>query len=299
LQSSLTCIDMLNEAIETAGGPPNLLVALENASIETVGYLMKHPTIDLICATGGKDVVDAALQSGKRAIGAAAGNPPVLVDDSADPVKAANDIIQGHSFDNNMPCTSEKEIIATAAIADELIRAFHDNEKSYVLDQRYLPQLEKLVLNERKSGPNPKMIGQNADKILRELGIHASEEVRAIIVEVEKDHPFIRHELMLPVLGMTRARDFNHAVELAVAAEQGLHHSAIIHTANVYHMSEFQQAIRTTVYVKNGPSYAGLGYGGEGPTSFTIAGRTGEGMTTARTFVRRMRCTLVGAFGVF
>lgn len=299
LQSSLTCIDLLNEAIEGIGGPPNLLVALEKSDLETVGYLMKHPDIALICATGGTGVVDVALRSGKRAIGAAAGNPPVLVDDTADPVKAANDIILGHSFDNNMPCTSEKEIVVTSGIADELLRAFRDNEKAVVLEPRYLPELERLALNEKRSGPNPKMIGQNADKILRELGINAGEEVRAIIVEVERDHPFIRHELMMPVLGLTRARDFDEAVEIAVEAEQGLHHSAIIHSANVYHMSDFQRAIRTTVYVKNAASYAALGYGGEGPTSFTIAGRTGEGMTSARTFVRRTRCTLVGAFGIF
>jgi propionaldehyde dehydrogenase len=299
LQSSLACIDLLNEAVESIGGPPNLLVALEKSDLETVGHLMKHPDIALICATGGKGVVDAALMSGKRAIGAAAGNPPVLVDDTADPVKAANDIILGHSFDNNLACTSEKEIVATAGIADELLRAFRDNEKAIVLEPRYLPQLEKLALNEKRSGPNPKMIGQNAEKFLRELGISAGDEVRAIIVEVAKDHPFIRRELMMPVLGMTRARDFDDAVEIAVEAEQGLHHSAIIHSANIYHMSDFQRAIRTTVYVKNAPSYAALGYGGEGPTSFTIAGRTGEGMTSARTFVRRTRCTLVGAFGIF
>lgn len=299
LQTSLTCIDLLNEAIENIGGPPNLLVALDTADLKTVDYLMKHPDIPLLCVTGGTAVVDVALRCGKRAIGAAAGNPPVLVDDTADPVKAANDIILGHSFDNNMPCTSEKEIVVTAGIADELLRAFRDNEKAVVLESRFLPELERVALNEKRTGPNPRMIGQNANKILGELGINVGDEVRAIIVEVERDHPFIRHELMMPVLGLTRAADFDEAVDIAVEAEQGLHHSAIIHSANVYHMSDFQRAIRTTVYVKNAPSYAALGYGGEGPTSFTIAGRTGEGMTTARTFVRRTRCTLVGAFGTF
>jgi propionaldehyde dehydrogenase len=298
LQVSLYCIDLLNEAAESAGGPPNLLVALEEAKLETVQYLMKHPSIPLICATGGPGVVDAALMSGKRAIGAAAGNPPVLVDDSADPIKAANDIIMGHSFDNNMPCTAEKEVVVTEAIADALMQAFRDNEKSYVLDDRYLPQLEQIALNEKRSGPNRRMVGQNACVLLKELGIDADEDLRTIIVEVEKTHPFIRHELMMPVLGVTRARDFEDAVKIAVEAEQGLHHSAIIHTENVYHMSEFRRAIRTTAYIKNAPSYAALGYGGEGYTSFTIAGRTGEGMTDARTFVRYQRCTLVGAFGI-
>ncbi|MBK7914807.1 MAG: aldehyde dehydrogenase EutE [Chloroflexi bacterium] len=294
--TSLMAMDILNEAIESAGGPPNLLVAAAEATIEVAGELMHHPQINLIVTTGGPAVVDAALRSGKRAIGAAAGNPPVLVDDTADPVKAARDIILGHSFDNNMPCTSEKEVIVTAGNADALMAAFRAAGNACVLDPGRLSELERLMLNEKRSGPNRQYIGQNACVILAELGIAADEEMRAIIVEVGKDHPFVRHELMMPVLGVVRVRDFEEGVETAVEVEAGLRHSAIIHSSNIYHMSEFGRAINTTVFVKNAPSYAGLGFGGEGHTSFTIAGRTGEGMTTARTFTRIRRCTLVGAF---
>jgi propionaldehyde dehydrogenase len=298
LKTSLTCIDLVNEAIEAAGGPPNLLVTTDSVDLGVVQQLMRHPKIALICATGGPAVVDQALSSGKRAIGAAAGNPPVLVDDTAAPAKAAADIIAGHSFDNNLPCTSEKEVIATAGIADALMRAFRDSPDAVVLDASFLPQLEAVVLNERRSGPNPRYIGQNANVILRQIGIEAGDEVRCVIVETDKDHPFVRHELMLPVLSVVRAGDFEQALDLAVEVEGGLRHSAIIHSANIYHMSEFGRAINTSVFVKNAPSYAGLGFTGEGYTSFTIAGRTGEGMTTARTFSRLRRCTLVGAFSL-
>ncbi len=295
-QSSLLTMDLLNEAIESAGGPTNLLTAVSTATIETAQELMRHPLIPLICTTGGQAVVSASLSCGKRAIGAGAGNPPVLVDDTADPVKAARDIILGHSFDNNMPCTSEKEVIVTAGIADALMNAFRAAGNACVLDASYLPKLEQVVLNEKRSGPNSKYIGQNAGVILAELGISADEEMRAIIVEVDKNHPFVQRELMMPVLGVVRARDFADGVAIAVEVEHGLRHSAIIHSSNIYHMSEFGRAVNTTVFVKNAPSYAGLGFGGEGHTSFTIAGRTGEGMTTARTFTRIRRCTLVGAF---
>lgn len=295
-QSSLAAMDLLNEAIELAGGPANLLAAAQDATIEVAQYLMKHPKITLICATGGPGVVDAALSCGKRAIGAAAGNPPALVDDTADPQKAAADIIKGHSFDNNMPCTSEKEVVVTAGIADALMQAFEQADDAIVLGPNELPKLEKLVLNENRTGPNRKFVGQNACVILAELGIPATEEMRAIVVEVDKDHPFVRHELMMPVLGVVRVRSFEEGIDVAVEVEDGLHHSAIIHSSNIYHMSEFGRAINTTVFVKNAPSFAGLGFGGEGHTSFTIAGRTGEGMTTARTFTRVRRCTLVGAF---
>lgn len=295
-KSSLTTIDLLNEAIVGAGGPRNLLVAVEEASIQVAKELMNHPQIPLICTTGGPAVVSASLSCGKRAIGAAAGNPPVLVDDTADPQKAARDIILGHSFDNNMPCTSEKEVIVTAGMADALMNAFREADNAHVLDPALLPQLEALVLNEKRSGPNPKYIGQNACVMLAELGIAADENMRTIVVEVDIDHPFVRHEMMMPVLGVVRVRDFEDAVNAAVEVEAGLRHSAVIHSSNIYHMSEFGRAINTTIFVKNAPSYAGLGFGGEGHTSFTIAGRTGEGMTTCRTFTRVRRCTLVGAF---
>ena len=295
-KASLTTMDLLNEAIESVGGPRNLLTAAQEATIEVAQELMHHPLIPLICTTGGPGVVDAALSCGKRAIGAAAGNPPALVDDTADPEKAARDIILGHSFDNNMPCTSEKEVVVTAGIADALMAGFRKAGNAYVLDRSLLPRLEEVVLNEKHSGPNRKYIGQNACVILAELGIPADEEMRTIIVEVDKDHPFVRHELMMPVLGVVRVRDFEEGINVAVEVEAGLRHSAVIHSSNIYHMSEYGRAINTTIFVKNAPSYAGLGFGGEGHTSFTIAGRTGEGMTTARTFTRIRRCALVGAF---
>lgn len=295
LKSSLTIIDLINKAIEQVGGPPNLIVAVDKTSIELVGQLMKHPKIALLSVTGGTGVVDVALQSGTRAIGAAAGNPPALVDDTADPEKAARDIVAGHSFDNNMPCTSEKEVVVTEGIADQLMEAFtHAN--ALVLDPRLLSSLEAVVLNEKRTGPNRKFVGKNACVILSEIGITADDELRTIVVEVDKNHPFARHEMMMPVLPVVRVANFEEAIKVAVELEAGLHHSAIIHSANIYHMSQFGKAINTTLFVKNAPSYAGLSMGGEGYTSFTIAGRTGEGMTTCRTFTRFRRCSLVGAF---
>ncbi len=186
--------------------------------------------------------------------------PPALVDDTADPEKAARDIILGHSFDNNMPCTSEKEVVVTAGIADALMNAFRKAGNVHVLDPAMLPQLEQVVLNSQRHGPNRKFVGQNACVILAELGIKADENMRAIVVEVDKDHPFVRHELMMPVLGVVRVRDFEEGVEVAVEVEAGLRHSAIIHSSNIYHMSEYGRAINTTIFVKNAPSYAGLGF---------------------------------------
>lgn len=298
LKTSLATIDILNEAVERAGGPANACVTTSTVDLKVVQAMMRHPKIALLCVTGGTGVVDQALTAGKRVIGAAAGNPPVLVDDTADPEKAARDIILGHSFDNNLPCVSEKEVIATAGIADKLMACFRAADNAIVLESAQLEALEKVALNEKRTGPNPKMIGQNANVLLRELGIDAGDDIRSIIVETDKDHPFVRLELMMPVLGVVRTGSFEQAVDIAVDVEERLRHSAIIHSANVHHMSTFGRAIGTTIFVKNAPSYAGIGMGGEGHTSFTIAGRTGEGLATVRTFSRVRRCTLVGAFAL-
>lgn len=298
LETSLTCIDLINEAIAKAGGPANLVVTCDTVELATVQALMRHPAMGLLVVTGGTGVVDQALTSGKRVIGAAAGNPPALVDDTADPVKAARDIILGHAFDNNLPCVAEKEVIVTAAIADDLMTAFRSAPDVAVLSADGLALLEKVALNADRTGPNPKMIGQNAAVILRAMGLQASDDLRAVVIETDRFSPLVRHELMMPVLPVVRVGGFDEAVDVAVEVEGGLRHSAIIHSSNIWHMSEFARAIGTTIFVKNAPSFAGIGFGGEGHTSFTIAGRTGEGLATARTFSRVRRCTLVGAFSL-
>jgi propionaldehyde dehydrogenase len=293
--TSFTAIQLLNQAIEKAGGPPNLMVAIKSGGVETVRELMQHPQVKLICATGGKEIVRIAMSSGKRAIGAAAGNPPVVVDETANPEKAAREIVAGSSFDNNLPCTCEKEIIVVEWMADALLRCF-GSTSACVLDASHLPQLEKVVLH--NNHPNKNFVGRNAAVILKELGIPADDDLRMIIVETDKDHPFVRLEMMMPVLPLVRVGNFEEAVDVAVEVEGGNHHTALIHSANINHMSELNKAINTTIFVKNAPSYAGLGFGGEGYTTFTIAGASGEGMTTARTFSRRRRCSLVGAFSL-
>ena len=290
-------IGLLNDAIEQAGGPPHLLVGIEQSTLDTVRELMTHPKIALITATGGKDIVRLAMSSGKRAIGAAAGNPPVIVDETANPEKAANDVVAGHSFDNNLPCVAEKECIVVEWMADALLRCF-PGAGAVVLPKENLPRLENILLHGEHRHANKDYVGKNAGLILQQLGIAAGDEVRTIIIETDKDHPFVRNEMMTPILPVVRAASFEEAVDLAVDMEGGLHHTAVIHSANIHHMSDFGKAINSTIFVKNAPSYAGIGYGGEGPTSFTIAGASGEGLTTARVFTRRRRCTLVGAFSL-
>ena len=292
---SLYAMKMLNKAIINAGGPADLLTAVAEPTLQTVEKCMKDQRIDMLVVTGGHGVVNAALSSGKKAIGAGAGNPPVLVDDTVDIAKAASDIVKGASIDNNVLCTSEKAIVALDSVADDLIAAMVANNAQLVQN---IKALEDLILTEDGS-INKKYIGKNAAYILKEAGIKAkSEDLRLVIVEADIDHPFVRKEQLMPVTPLVRAKNFEEAMEMGVLIENGNRHSAIIHSKNVDNLTAFAKRIGTTIYVKNAPSYAGLGAGGEGFSSFTIAGPTGEGITSARTFTRKRRCILVDGFSI-
>ncbi|SCX74998.1 aldehyde dehydrogenase family protein [Alkaliphilus peptidifermentans] len=296
-KTSLKTIEILNKGIIEAGGPKNLIVAVENPSIEQAEAMMKHKKINMLVATGGPGVVKSVLSSGKKAIGAGAGNPPAVVDETADIEKAARDIIAGCSFDNNLPCVAEKEVIVVDSVADYLIFNMKKNGAYELKEKDLIEQLEKLVVNE-KGYPVKEFVGKNADYILSKMGIKCDDSIRAIIVEVPKSHPFVVGELMMPVLPIVRVNDVEEAIKLAVEVEHGFKHTAIMHSKNIDRLSKFAKEIQTTIFVKNGPSFAGIGVGGEGYATFTIAGPTGEGLTSAKSFARRRRCTLVGGFSI-
>jgi len=295
-------IRLLAAAIVKAGGPPNAVACMAEPTIQSAGELMKHPRIRLLVVTGGGAVVAAAMNSGKRAICAGPGNPPAIVDESADIEKAGRDIVFGHSFDNNVICTDEKEVIAVASIADALKGAMK-KAGAFELPESELPRLEKVIF-EKGAGPrghavvNKKFIGKDASVILRELGITAGPEVRTVLVEVPNEHPLIWTEQMMPVLPLTRVRNVDEAIDLGVGAEGACFHTASMHSHDIAALSAMARRCNCSIFVKNGPNLAGLGYGGEGHTSFTIASPTGEGMTSPRSFSRWRRCTLVDHFRI-
>lgn len=290
IQTSIFAVNLINEASLEAGGPDNIAVTVAKPTMESSNVMMKHPDIPLIAATGGPGVVTAVLSSGKRGIGAGAGNPPVLVDETADIAKAAKDIINGCVFDNNLPCIAEKEVVAVEEIADELIHYMMTEEGCYRIGDADLERLTDTVLH--KGRLNRDCVGRDAKTLLGKIGIVAPEGTRCIIFEGEKEHPLIAEELMMPILGIVRAKDFEDAVEKALWLEHGNRHSAHIHSKNVDRITHYAKTLDTAILVKNGPSYAALGFGGEGICTFTIASRTGEGLTSSSTFTKRRKCVM-------
>ena len=291
IKTSIFAVNLLNEASLECGGPDNIACTVEKPTLASSDIMMKHKDIPLLVATGGPGVVTAVLSSGKRGIGAGAGNPPALVDETADVRKAAEDIINGCTFDNNLPCIAEKEVVAVDSICDALMKYMVEEQGCYLASKEVQDKLVKTVLTE-KGALNRKCVGRSAKALLKMVGVDVSDKIRCIIFEGPKEHPLIAEELMMPILGVVRAKDFKDAVEKAVWLEHGNRHSAHIHSKNVDRITEYARAMDTAILVKNGPSYAALGFGGEGFPTFTIASRTGEGLTSAATFTKRRRCTM-------
>lgn len=289
-KTSIFAINLLNEASIEAGGPDNIACTVHNPTLETSNTLMSHNDIQLIAATGGPGVVTAVLQSGRRGIGAGAGNPPALVDESADIKKAAQDIINGCTFDNNLPCIAEKEVVAVNEVVDELMYYMTKEQGCYMLSNHELNELTNTVLT--AGGLNRDCVGRDAKTLLQKIGVTAPDNIRCIIFEGAKEHPLISEELMMPILGVVRANDFDDALAQAVWLEHGNRHSAHIHSKNIDNITKYAKAIDTAILVKNAPSYAALGYGGEGYCTFTIASRTGEGLTSASSFTKKRRCVM-------
>lgn len=290
---SIELIKALNAELIEAGAPANLIVTIAQPGRPTTQALFDHPGINLIVATGGSALVGAAMKSGKKVIGAGAGNPPVVVDHTADVPHAAKCIVDGASFDNNLPCIAEKAIVAVDSVADMLTFNMEKHGAYHLRSQDEIARLEAVILDEHGKG-KPEWIGQSATSILEAMGVTPPAGVRLITLEVGPSHPVIVNELMMPVLGLVRVRSVGAAIELAVRIEGGNRHTAVMHSRDVTALTAMGRAIGTTIFVKNGPSFAGLGMGGEGFATFTIAGPTGEGLTTARSFSRSRRCVLVG-----
>jgi len=301
-KTSIKNINLINQAITRVGGPSNLVTGIAEPTIESAQQLMRHPGVRILVITGGGGVVKEAMNSGKRAICAGPGNPPVMVDDTADLERAGEFIVKGASFDNNIICVDEKELIAVDSIADDLIQIMVKNG-AFLLNQSQLKQIEHLIFDKIDSASrhgviNKSLIGKNASVILSKIGLSVDDKIRLAIVEVNRDHPLVWTEQMMPILPIVRVKNADEGIDLAKQVEGGNFHTAVMYSRNLDNLSRMAREINTTIFVKNGPAYAGLGFGGEGYTSFSIASPTGEGLTGPRSFSRERRCVLVDHFRI-
>ncbi|MBZ2030056.1 CoA-acylating propionaldehyde dehydrogenase PduP [Klebsiella pneumoniae] len=291
---SLKLIARIEEIAYRCSGIRNLVVTVAEPTFEATQQMMSHPLIAVLAITGGPGIVAMGMKSGKKVIGAGAGNPPCIVDETADLVKAAEDIISGAAFDYNLPCIAEKSLIVVASVADRLIQQMQDFD-ALLLSRQEADTLRAVCLPD--GAANKKLVGKSPAALLAAAGLAVPPRPpRLLIAEVEANDPWVTCEQLMPVLPIVRVADFDSALALALRVEEGLHHTAIMHSQNVSRLNLAARTLQTSIFVKNGPSYAGIG--GEGFTTFTIATPTGEGTTSARTFARLRRCVLTNGFSI-
>ena len=295
-------ISLFNKAVLNAGGPANLLATLSNPTIESAQAMMKHPKISMLVVTGGPAVVKAAMQSEKKVIAAGPGNPPCVVDETADIEKAGKDIVSGASMDNNIICICEKEVLAVDRITDSLKEAMKNNG-AFELNNLQIQKITDLVIEDpgrpgHEGMPNKKYVGKDAAIIAMDIGLKVADDTRILLCEVDRDHPLVWTEQLMPVIPIVRMSSADEAINFAVKCEHGFRHTASMYSKNIDNLSRMAKVMNCSVFVKNGPNYCGLGYHGAGFTSYTIASPTGEGMTRARTFTRERRCSLIGHFRI-
>ncbi|WKZ82470.1 MAG: aldehyde dehydrogenase [Acidimicrobiia bacterium] len=299
---SAETVRLINRAVVAAGGPSDLVTAVAVPTIESAQELMHHPRVPVLLVTGGPGVVREALKTDKRAITAGPGNPPAVVDETADVVKAARDIVAGASFDNNVICTDEKTTIAVRAIADDLVRAM-GRAGARVLQEHELRKVERVIFETMGPPGKPGVIdrswvGKDAAAIATAAGIETDGDPRLLVAVVPNDHNLVWTEQMMPVMPVTVVSDVEAAIDLAVRSEHRFRHTASIHSNNVDTITRMARTINVSIFVANGPNYAGLGQGGEGFTSFSIASPSGDGMTRPLTFTRERRIAVVGALRI-
>jgi aldehyde dehydrogenase len=293
---------LFNEAIHKAIGIGPLIAIIGTPTLESAQAIFDHPGVRLLCVTGGPAVGRAALRSPKRAIVAGPGNPPVVVDETADLELAARSIIAGAAFDNNLLCIGEKEVFAVDAIFDELMALMSQN-RAYRLDSGQIESLTKVAFvpagdDARKQVVNKELLGQDAAVLARRAGVKVPADTEILFGETSERHPFVDHEQMMPFVPFVRVSDVDVAIALARKYEHGFKHTAIIHSRNVETITRMGREMDTSLFIQNGPSMAGLGIGGEGYLSYSIATPTGEGVTTPVTFTRQRRSTTVGGMRV-
>jgi aldehyde dehydrogenase len=291
-----------NEAIRRDIGIENLITIIEQPTLESAQAIFDHSGIRLLCVTGGPGVARAALGSRKRAVVAGPGNPPVVVDDSADIERAAEATIAGASYDNNLLCIGEKQVFVVDAVCDAFLRAM-EQHGAYQLDARQVESLTKAAFlpaegQSARVAVTKKLLGQDPAVLADQIGLRLPPNTPLMFGETDARHPFVVEEQMMPFLPVVRTRSVDAAIALAKESEHGFRHTSVLHSRDVRAMTHMGRELETTLFVKNGPCFAGLGIGGEGFCSFSIAGPTGEGPTNPLTFTRHRRCAMVDALRI-
>jgi aldehyde dehydrogenase len=287
-----------NKAIAAKYGIEHLITIIQPPTLRTAEELFQHRGVNLLVVTGGPAVARAALASKKRAIIAGPGNPPVVVDETACLKNAAESIVKGGAFDNNLLCIGEKQVFAVEGIYDKLMSQM-ERAGGFVLNSSQIDALTRkaFTIGEKDGKPhvNKDYVGKDATDLAQVAGVNVPPTTQLLCGETDFKHPFVQEEQMMPFVPFVRVKNSDEAIDLAIESEHGYRHTAVIHSRNLDTITKFGRRANVTLFVVNGASPAGLGLGGQGYLSYSIATPTGEGITTPLTFTRYRRVMITGS----
>ena len=289
----------LSSAAVSAGAPRGLITTVNPVSQEGTKALLHHPGVNLNMVTGGPAIVRMAMTTGKtcKTIAAGPGNPPVVVDETALFPQCAEDIIFGASFDNNVLCIAEKEVIVVVAARVRFLESMRNDPRAFELSASQMDAVTRLILEGSDTGEkwavNHAYVGRDAVVIAKDIGLVVPPVTRLLWGVVPNKHPLVWTEQLMPVLPVTFAKDVDSAIELAYGVEAGNHHSAAMYSTNIGNLTRMGRRMQCSIYVQNAPTLYGLGLG-EGYASMSIGTPTGDGITKPSHFVRPLHCCIVG-----
>jgi aldehyde dehydrogenase len=287
-----------NKAIANKYGIEHLVTVIQPPTLRSAEELFQHKGINLLVVTGGPAVARAALASKKRAIVAGPGNPPVVVDETACLKNAAECIVKGGAYDNNLLCIGEKQVFAVESIFDRLL-AQMEKADGFMLNSSQIDALTKQAFTvSEKDGKhhlNKDYVGKDATFLAQVAGASVPPTTQLLVGETDANHPFVQEEQMMPFVPFVRVKSADEAIDLAIESEHAFRHTAIIHSRNLDTITKFGRKANVTLFIVNGASPAGLGLGGQGHLSYSIATPTGEGITTPLTFTRYRRVMITGS----
>lgn len=276
--------DAMHDAAVAAGAPRGIIACLGAPSIQDTQALMKHPGTNVILATGGVGLVNAAYSSGKPAYGVGPGNVPAFIERTAAVAKAVKDVVAGKCFDWGTICASEQALIADAPVAAQVKEELSRNGGHWVGDKEKA-LLEALVVD-KEGHLNPKVVGRSPQYIARLAGFTVPDSARCLVVPekgVGRDFP-LSLEKLSPILSYYEADGWEAGCHRCIEVLEygGLGHTLTLHTQDLEVVRQF--ALRKPVFriIVNSPgTHGAIGYTTNLPPAMTLGcGALGNNITS-------------------
>ena len=259
---SVRAAEILREAAVKHGAPEDCILWIEKPSVEATQALMHHPDVDLILATGGKGMVQAAYSSGKPALGVGPGNVPCYIEKSCNLKTSVTDLVMSKSFDNGMICASEQSAIVDREISEEFERLMKE-AGCYFLNDEETDKLRKSMFKpvENDEVLNSDIVGKSPYVIAGMAGIEVPKDTKVLVLKqngVGIEYPFSKEKLS-PVLAYYVVDSSDEGIELAEKLIEfgGLGHSAVIHSENKDIIEKFSETVKVGRIIVNQPSTHG------------------------------------------